>query len=486
MRRHAPAFVLGVAALARTAAGVWLGFRPFDDTYITFRYSLNLASGHGFVYNVGEPVLGTTTPLWAMLLALCAATGAPIEQAALAISLVCDAVSAFILFRLLEILGFASGIPLAGALLFLGFFDYLSIARSGMESSFFVFLVLGSLASIASRRFVVAAVFAGLAALTRPEGVLLLALLPAALWYYRASLLAREAGMALTLLLVIVASWAVYALRTFGSVVPQSVVAKSAMFKDPALAQFSWNNIALFFFRGQYGGGIFSRTRIQLMSVISLTAIVGAGWLIRNLWRERERAIPPLALLLFFPSAYVAGMTLSHAFTFFPWYYAPIYPFLAALVPIGTAAVKQRRATVVMFVTAVLIAAQVMAAIVVKIPADRTFWVDGYFEVSEGVPRDASIRVAAPEIGAVGWRVWPAAILDMEGLVTPEALAVRPETYLKLKRPEYLIVRTDNAATLLRNLQADPWFAGTYDAVAVRRDPYVDREFRAYKRRGRE
>ena len=52
----------------------------------------------------------------------------------------------------------------------------LSLARSGMESSFFVFLVLGSLASIASRRIVVAAVFAGLAALTRPEGVLLLAL----------------------------------------------------------------------------------------------------------------------------------------------------------------------------------------------------------------------------------------------------------------------------------------------------------------------
>ena len=77
MTRRAPAFVLGLAALIRTAVGLWLGFRPFDDTYITFRYSLNLASGYGFVYNLGEPVLGTTAPLWAMVLALCAAQARP-------------------------------------------------------------------------------------------------------------------------------------------------------------------------------------------------------------------------------------------------------------------------------------------------------------------------------------------------------------------------------------------------------------------------
>jgi hypothetical protein len=483
MTRRAPAFVLGLAALIRTAAGLWLGFRPFDDTYITFRYSLNLASGHGFVYNLGEPVLGTTAPLWAMLLALCAVMGAPIEQAALAIALACDAASAFLLFRLLGALGFGAGVPLAGALLFLGFFDYFSLARSGMESSFFVFLVLGSLTSVASRRFVVAAVFTAVAALTRPEGALLLAVLPAALWYYRGDLRAREIAMSLAVLLAIAGSWAVYALRTFGSVVPQSVVAKAAMFKDPVLAEFSWTNIALFFLRGQYGGEIFTRTYIQLMPVISLLAAAGAAWLAVNLLRgHEESAIPRVALLLFFPGAYVSGMALSHAFTYFPWYYAPIYPFLAALVPIGTAAFTRSSATAVLSVTGLLVAAQLAAAVMVKMPSDSTFWVDGYFEMSERVPRDAAVRVAAPEIGAVGWRVWPAAVLDMEGLVSPESVGVRPEQSLKLRRPEYLIVRTDNAAALLRTLDAHPWFAETYELTAVRRDPYADREFRTYKK----
>ena len=83
MTRRASAIRAGSCRCARTAAGLWLGFRPFDDTYITFRYSLNLASGHGFVYNLGEPVLGTTTPLWALALALFAALGAPVEQTSL-------------------------------------------------------------------------------------------------------------------------------------------------------------------------------------------------------------------------------------------------------------------------------------------------------------------------------------------------------------------------------------------------------------------
>src|SRR5438477_8755369 len=40
----------------------------YDDGYITLRYAANIAEGRGFVYNVGEPVWGTTTPLLALVL----------------------------------------------------------------------------------------------------------------------------------------------------------------------------------------------------------------------------------------------------------------------------------------------------------------------------------------------------------------------------------------------------------------------------------
>jgi len=60
--RHAIVIIV-VAGVLRLCAGTSLGFRPFDDTYITFRYAVKLAAGQGFVYNINEPVLGTMTPL---------------------------------------------------------------------------------------------------------------------------------------------------------------------------------------------------------------------------------------------------------------------------------------------------------------------------------------------------------------------------------------------------------------------------------------
>lgn len=44
-----------------------LGF-PLDDPWIHLRFAKNLAQGHGFCYNKGEPVSGSTSPLWTFLL----------------------------------------------------------------------------------------------------------------------------------------------------------------------------------------------------------------------------------------------------------------------------------------------------------------------------------------------------------------------------------------------------------------------------------
>ena len=46
-----------------------------DDPYITYRYSYNLAHGNGFVFNVGERYLGTSTPLYGLLLGFTGSLG---------------------------------------------------------------------------------------------------------------------------------------------------------------------------------------------------------------------------------------------------------------------------------------------------------------------------------------------------------------------------------------------------------------------------
>ena len=49
--------------------GLWARAVILDDAMITFRVAENLAYGRGFVYNPGEYVQVTTTPLYTMLLA---------------------------------------------------------------------------------------------------------------------------------------------------------------------------------------------------------------------------------------------------------------------------------------------------------------------------------------------------------------------------------------------------------------------------------
>src|SRR5712691_4850324 len=65
---------VGIALLA-IFARFWMSWQTRslgEDALITLRYAENIAAGHGFVYNPGERVLGSTTPLYTLLLALAA------------------------------------------------------------------------------------------------------------------------------------------------------------------------------------------------------------------------------------------------------------------------------------------------------------------------------------------------------------------------------------------------------------------------------
>jgi len=84
----------------------WLTNYTFDDAYITFRYAENLANGLGFVYNAGERLLGTTTPLFTLLLAGFNVIGIPVASAALFISLMASGLTAVILYRFADAVGF--------------------------------------------------------------------------------------------------------------------------------------------------------------------------------------------------------------------------------------------------------------------------------------------------------------------------------------------------------------------------------------------
>jgi hypothetical protein len=486
-----------VAALAavRCAVALGLGFHPFDDTFITFRYALNLALGSGFVFNAGERVLGTTTPLWALLLAAFRSLGAPIPAVAFGTALIADALSALLIQRLLHHLGFPLRVALGAAVLFLALFDDLTIARSGMEASLFVLLVLAALTVTAEGRLALAGLAAGLACLARPEGLVLLPILLAAgLAGWRRPAGRREALLGALLLALVLGGWALFATSYFGSIVPQSIVAKAShVARDASLAGFSRMNLLLFFTIGQFGDGIFSRTWLQLNILLTLlagAAVLGLGI---ALLRERtEAAFLRFALPVLFPLGYVAGLAAVHAFTWFPWYYGPIYPFAAILAAIGIEGLaeglrpwlgEEAGRRLVPAGLALLVAAQVAAAVRVKLPADHEFVVTGYRRIAASIPRLPGTRVAALEVGAVGWQVWPLPVTDLLGLVSPAAVGRLPEETLRAVLPEYFCLRTDDAGPLLKRVADQGWFAASYERSLSVRDPWGAREFVVYRRR---
>ena len=71
-------------------AGLWLAIDTMwcvDDAFITFRYSQNMAEGHGLVFNIGERVEGYTNFLWTVMIAGVIWLGLPAPETAIILNL---------------------------------------------------------------------------------------------------------------------------------------------------------------------------------------------------------------------------------------------------------------------------------------------------------------------------------------------------------------------------------------------------------------
>lgn len=115
----------------------------FDDAYITYRFAIQLARGHGLVFNVGERIDAASSFLYAVLLAGLYRIGLhDLELAAVEIGALCAGGIAAVVFGTLQRL---TGRPWLAAVmgLFAGANGLISgWAASGMESVFYAFLVV--------------------------------------------------------------------------------------------------------------------------------------------------------------------------------------------------------------------------------------------------------------------------------------------------------------------------------------------------------
>jgi hypothetical protein len=416
-RRH-----LLLIAVCLTGVGVrlWIGPHVLDDAYITFRYSERLAAGLGFTYNDGAHVLGTTSPLMTVILAAAAFVRLPIDRVAFALSCAADAATIALGASLLRREGFKTAPVLYGLAVALSPLT-IYYAVSGLETSLYLTLLLLSLWLLQRDRPIALALTLAALPLCRIDGALMSILCGAAIMFRRSSRLTYAiAALAL-------APWLVFAVAYFGSLIPASVQAKAHL---RVTAGTSMAIFAQFFWAGIY----IALSPLAVAGALVLARRPNIAWRVGLLWW----------------AGYAATFIIAGAFSAYPWYFVPLLPlyFAAAsaaaemaLIRVVTARLRPAVSIAVVGIAAVFLAWRVLT-----LPSTIESWQltreHLYRDVAERVLDRHACVLAATEIGTLGY-YYRGPVLDLVGLVTPEAAGQPISRTLESSRPCWIVSYSD-------------------------------------------
>jgi hypothetical protein len=468
-------------ALLVILASVILGYcvrRPLaDDAFITFRYAANMLSGQGLVYNAGEKVLGLSTPLWGMLLAVCKFLGVPFHVAALVGGVLGFACTLWLFY-------FSVLLPIGGlrylfAVIPMAFLStmVLATAFSGMETGIYLLAVFCAFHSVQKIRWKWAGVAAALATLLRPDGAVCFAIvclfallrdyrkLPSTILVYGAMLI----------------PWFYYAWSAYGSPIPQSVAAKQVLHPSTPLMNL------------QIVGEVFARTPSDFLLVI-----LGASGMIYL--ALQGRCVPHVLWCCL----YLAGIIFSGLKPIFYWYFAPIWFCLVVLGSAGVALWLNDRLKVASSKEAqVLSRIQLLYVPVLSIVVIGT----SLFQIlspDEAVERDNTYRqigidykakikpgevVYVGETGLLGFSFLDARILDSSGINSLAPYLARKNArdrltergmrfanmsihtswsldLVKSEQPDWIIAPRDWCQ--MRIMEKESWFDDSYKRLEIR------------------
>jgi hypothetical protein len=329
-----PVAVAGLVVLGLVAVPLILqgdAVVDIDDAPITYRYAENVAAGRGFVYNPGESVWGTTTPLYTFLLVPAIAANLPVAMASWLLGLV-SGVGIVLLAALIaaELTGSRLGGVLAGLWCALSA-PVAAWSMSGMETPVYTALILGTWAVFARGGTSWAAGLAGLAYLTRADGLILLGPLLLSSFVRHRRLPVRE----VLTWLVVVLPWTVFALLQFDSFLPQSFAAKRA---HARMAPATW--FVRYFLAWPWwlalGGAAAALLPSRLLESRSRPAGEPPEGESQTDGRKRPAGQSTLVGLALWALLYTAAYTFS-GLDYYEWYCAPLIPVLGILAVAGLA-----------------------------------------------------------------------------------------------------------------------------------------------------
>ena len=323
-------FIILFAIFVRCNAGP----RTIDDSYITYRYARNILTGNGFVYNSGEHVLGTTTPLYTMLLTTIAipfgGAKADFPCISLIINSLFDGLTCYFLYLLgrrlnSQKVGFATALAWAIA-------PYsVTFAIGGLETSLYVFLLVFTSYYYVKDKYTVSGFIAALAFLTRPDALILI--LPLFIDLFLTTLFIKNHSIEskslfielngnssfkslfhmMVFFSIPVLIWLAFATFYFGNPIPHSMVAKTLAYHLP-------NNAAFIRLLQHYATPFLEENLLHSAAILlglfvyPFLAVIGS----LKINRSSSRARP----LLLFPWLYFLIFSIANPLIF-RWYLTP-------------------------------------------------------------------------------------------------------------------------------------------------------------------
>jgi hypothetical protein len=432
-------FILSLTVLMRGLL-VYLSNYTADDALITFRYAENIASGKGFVYNQGERVLGTSTPLYTLLLAFLARLGLPLIWAARAINVSADCLAAILLFLFFR--KFKLAVAAFAALFYLLFPRVIVWSVSGMETSLYVLFIACSLYFYHKEKFDLTSLFVALTFLIRADGIIVaLAIFVHFLFRYK-KFPARMVLMALALVM----PWLIFSTAYFGSPVPNSVPGKRALYDGSVWETPKWKILWEF---------LFMKTQVGLPLLILSVAGVYRIWT-----KAKSYSILALWTVLYLIFFFFAE-TKIHM-----WYYVPFYMGYLSLVAFGLVFLLEKgkelwtkwpkasrgKAGVLGVSLLLLVAIFAVAVYLGQIVRTYRFMVAEQVGL-EGIHKTMGLwllentqpgdTVCAEDIGYLGYYSGRY-ILDQDGLVSPQSIPFNREMnrlgLLQRYKPAYFLI----------------------------------------------
>ena len=426
-----------------------------DDPYITYRYARNLADGRGFNYNEGERVLGTTAPLYAVLLSVPGRIAGNYPLISTLLSGAALGALGLLIGRILADFNESRAGFVAAFLVVLN--PYLGDVL-GFELILFQALIFGAYAAYFSGRPSLAALLLALGTLTRGDGLVPAGLiLGHHLWIHR-----REAWRPLLVFAVVVGGWSVYAAWTFGSPFPNTLEAKRAMG-----ASGLWRSL---------GHGILYTGRRYVESSplfvwFLLPALLGVGRICRL-----DRRILLIAgwPLLIFSGYWAMGVPAAYN------YYAGLVPLLMILTALGTVSLAGRvanrwsgwrrhevRLTALLCVPLLVALLTPTVKLLGREPQPRyPIYKSAGEWLAANTPAAASVGMV--EIGIVGFYS-NRYIVDVCGLVTPTVgphMAAGDVAWpVRTYRPDFVLLHDPLWVSLEGPIASAPWFRDSYERI---------------------